>query len=672
EGRLETDSAFKTLHATGHLRLSAGRLELVEPRLRALGGLTVETDFDLTQNTAHTRVDRLTVQVAGARPVAEVRALQPFEFDSRTIELKVADPTKELLGFTLQGLPLAWIQPFLPGLAVAGNDVTGALLISARNGGFHFESSRPLEMRNFSVARAGHPLARLDQMAFIVTGDYTLQQGWQASLSARAQDGPRTLFTLQTKAGSIAGALPAIKATGRGQADLAALFAQPALASLGPLTGGSAQLDFQASFDEKKEVEAKFTVAGMTSLRVPSLPTLAGEVRAEQAADGQVTFNLPLTVENAGRKSDLALSGKFRPGAGGADIDVRLASNLMVVDDLKILAAPFAERSLPPTHVAGSRTLVPVPSAETRDAAPPWKGVTGRLTLALKKIVSGPFEMDDVAGELKIGSDAFALDPFRAVLGSGGEIKAASTVDFAEAAPEPYSLKAKVAASNVDSAPLFRALDPAQPPTVEGKFGLTSELASQGLTLAHLARRVQGEATLTSKSGIFRGLARSGGAQVLGPLSGPAGGLNRSSDFASVGRLTDALQQFPYDQINVQLIRDSSLNVQVKDFSVISQPLRVTGTGRLTYQKGVSLLNQSLALQIQLAARDDFATLFDALRKLSSEKDELGYTRVSRPIEIAGTPAHPDTDDLYAFLEEGGASRTLDRYLPKLLNLFGK
>jgi hypothetical protein len=132
------------------------------------------------------------------------------------------------------------------------------------------------------------------------------------------------------------------------------------------------------------------------------------------------------------------------------------------------------------------------------------------------------------------------------------------------------------------------------------------------------------------------------------------------------------LQEFHYDQINLQLTRDPSLDVQLKDFSVISQGLRIVGIGTLTYEKDQPILEQSLAMQIQMGARDEFATLFNAIRKLSSETDELGYTKVSRPIKITGTPTHPDTTDLYKFLVEGVGQRAIEHYIPKLLNLFGK
>jgi hypothetical protein len=680
EGKLEADATLGAVHATGHLHVLAGQLEVIHPGLQALGSLTLDTQFDLSQNAGVTRIDQFDVIMAGEHPVAEVRALQSFEFNAKTRELKVADPAKDLFSFALQGLPLAWAQPFLSGLTVEGGDVTGTLLVGARNGGMHFQSSEPMAVKNFSVARAGQPLAHLDVATLSLDGDYTLQQGWQAELTAGAQAGSKTLFTLQAKAGAIAGPGQPIKATGQLQVDLPGVMAQPAFAGKAQLTGGTVQVEFQASLDEKKEIEAKLAFTGLASPQAPSLPVITADVRAELAPDGQITFNVPLLFENSGRKSDLAISGTFSSGAGGMNLDARVASNLIIADDLKILAAPLALKSSPASpappaagpagHVASPTLADSAPAAP--DKAAFWNGVSGHLELALKKVVYGQFEVNDIAGDLKIGPDALALDQLSAVLGSGGEAKFAGAVNFAGSAPEPYSLKANVAVSDVDSAPLFRALDPSKPPTVEGKFNLSGQVTGSGLNAADLGQQAQGDMALTSKGGIFRGLAKNGVTRSISGLSGLAGSLTNSNELTAIGELTTALQEFHYDQINLQLTRDQSHDVQLKDFSVISQSLRIVGTGKITYEKGQPILGQPLAMQIQMGARDEFATMFDAIRKLSSDTDELGYTKVSRPIKITGTPTNPDTNDLYKFLAEGVGQRAIEHYIPSLLNLFGK
>jgi hypothetical protein len=685
DGKLEADATLGAVHTTGHLHASAGQLELVHAGLQALGQLTIDTHFDLNQSAGVTRIDQFDVIVAGAHRVAEMRALQSFELIEKPKELKVADPAKDLFSFALQGLPLAWAQPFLSGLTVDGSDATGTLLVSARNGGLHFQSFEPLAVKNFSVARAGQALAHLDVATISLSGDYTQQQGWQAELTASAQNGAKTLFTLEAKAGAIAGPGQPIKATGQLQADLPAVLAQPAFASHAQqLTGGTARIDFQASLDEKKEIEAKLALTDLASPQAPSLPTVAADMRAELAPDGQITFNVPLLFKNAGRKSDLTFSGTFKSGSGGMNLDARVASDLIIADDMKILAAPLAMKSGPalsaPPTLADS-----APALATPDTAPFWKGVSGHLVLALKKVIYGQFEVNDIAGDLKIGPDALALDQLRAVLGSGGEAKLDGTVNFAGDAPEPYSMKAKVALSDVDSAPLFHALDPSKPPTVEGKFNLSGQVTGSGINAADLGQQAQGGGTLIGKGGVFRffdGLTKiysklSGATKIAGfaaKLGGVVSAVTGQKSYGDIANKTQAvlevskiLAAIDYDQLNVTVSRDQQLNTQLKDFTLISPEMRLQGNGQVTYQAGTPLMEQPLAAEFKLSARGHTADLLNYLGALDSQTDELGYAACTVPLKAGGTLSHPDASETEKkFLGLAAASNAASGLLNRL------
>ncbi|MBC7365790.1 MAG: hypothetical protein H7343_03085, partial [Undibacterium sp.] len=93
EGKFSTDTAFAEIRATGRLNANADQLAVIKPELAAVGAMRVVAEFDLAQRGDSTRIDRLKVDVAGAKPVAAVQSLQAFEFNAKTGELKVADPT---------------------------------------------------------------------------------------------------------------------------------------------------------------------------------------------------------------------------------------------------------------------------------------------------------------------------------------------------------------------------------------------------------------------------------------------------------------------------------------------------------------------------------------------------------------------------------------------------
>ena len=70
------------------------------------------------------------------------------------------------------------------------------------------------------------------------------------------------------------------------------------------------------------------------------------------------------------------------------------------------------------------------PATAPRAAAPPWAGVYGQLSLALKKVVySNTFEASDVTGTLRIDAGAAKLENVRAALALAVDIDPADLID---------------------------------------------------------------------------------------------------------------------------------------------------------------------------------------------------------------------------------------------------
>src|SRR5271165_2390909 len=100
DGSYELATATRDLHSQGKIKASADRLGVVADSLAALGRVDLAADFDFALAGASLRVDRLEASLSGATPAASVRALQPFEFNTDSGELKVAGPTGDLVGIS--------------------------------------------------------------------------------------------------------------------------------------------------------------------------------------------------------------------------------------------------------------------------------------------------------------------------------------------------------------------------------------------------------------------------------------------------------------------------------------------------------------------------------------------------------------------------------------------
>lgn len=685
QGRLESDASFTETHASGKLSAQAEKLANLRPEFSAIGAVHLVAEFDLTQRGEVLRIQQLTVDLAGAKPVASVRALQVFEFNPQTGEL-TADPTRDLAGVTLQGLPVAWAQPFLrnpagPAWSITGGDLRGEFVASAGGGGLTLRAKNPVTVENLSVARGASAVVTAVDFSVTPSVDYT-PQGWQLILSQFvAKQGNTSLATLEAKAGQLSGKDRPVKATGQLKLSLPGVLAQPVAGGVAALATGEAALDFSASFGAKQEVQAKLALTNLTpadpKLAGEKLPAITTDLRADREATGKISLSLPLLVERDGRKSDLNLTGSLAPDSGGYALDAHVTSELVVIDDVKVLAAPLGST---PGKAAPAATDKNPP----RDGAPPWAGLSGKVTLALKKIVySDTFQVSGVTGVLRLSADGVKMEGLKAGVGDEGELKVNGDVAFNAKVMEPYSLKADFALNNFDSVPLFRALDPGKAPTVEGKFNVSSELSGTGANLAALAERTRGDVQLISKGGIFRGL-RSDTAEAIkatpSTLSGIVTGIGSllgkdaaekaeklGTDINKRGKLVSeiatTLAEIPYDQLSVSLVRGASLNVDLKDFTLISPEVRLGGTGSVLYQNGVPLLSQPLELKLQLGARGKLAENMKKASLLGETQDNLGYTAFALPVQVGGSLADPDIAELKRELLKAAAGSLLNNLM---------
>jgi hypothetical protein len=648
EGRFDLDSRFVELNASGRLNATASRLAAIRPALAVLGSVQLAAEFDLTRRGDDTRVDRLAVTITGAKPVISVQALQAFAFNLKTHELNVADPAKDLLGIVFQGLPLTWISPLLDraGFSVTGVELQGEFAASARNGGFALRPKAPLTIGHLSVTReGGRALLRDVDVSVMASADYA-PQGWQVELApfAASRNGA-PLFALEVKAGQLAGKAQPIKVAGDWTAQLPGLLGQPFADGGVSLTGGEAHGEFAASLGPKREVQVRVALMNLVAATLGPLPGVTADLRADLDANGKVTFNAPLTFDRAGRKSDLTLAGTLMTGPGGPVVDARVTSEFLAIDDVQTLAAPLLAAPVDPTMTAGNASV-------TGPAQPFWKGVGGRCVLALKKVAYGDkFQVADINAVLRVEGNALKFTEGRAGFGPDSMVRLTADLTCAPAGPRPYALAADLALENFDSTALFRALDSVKPATIEGRFNLQSHLTGTGVTLADLAEHTRGDLRLTSKGGIFRALSADLSDRIqktqsrvaaIGSFLGVV-----TDDYVNktkiISDIAKALAEIPYDQLSVTALRDDSLNLVIKDFTLISPEVRLGGSGLIHHAPDVPLVAQALELQLNLGARGRLGDLMKRAGLLEAQQDSLGYAAFAVPLKLGGTLAKPDT-----------------------------
>ena len=682
-GGLDVETTTSEVQATGTLVASADKLGVVQAELASLGPVKLTAEFDVARRGDSLRVERLRAAFAGVQPVASVQSLQPFEFNPQSGELKVADPTSDLLGLALHSLPLAWVQPFLKEVAFSGTDLRGELVAKARGGGFSLRSKSPLTVAGVSLAQVGKPIFNGVDMSLTAAFDYT-PQGWQAEVSPlTATSGSAGVLTLEGKVGQLRGEGQPIKSTGRFSINLSEALRQPALAGKITLTAGTAAGDFIVSLAAKSEIQANVTLTNLASdaeTAQQKLPSLSAGLRVDISADRVLSLRVPLIIERDGRKSDLTLAGTATPEKSSLVVDARVTSERFVIDDAQVLSALLTVT--PPPATVGAVTL-------PRASAPPWAGIRGQVQLALKQVVySDTFQVSDVAGIISLEAGSAKLVNFRAGLGDGAEAEVSGALTFDAKSVTPYALAANLALHEFNPGSLLRAFSSGQPATVEGKFAVASQLVGRAASLGDLAASTRGDFQLASKGGVFRGLPMSysakvetagkiaAGAAAIGSILGSVTGKKDIADIANkaqaVAEISKTLTAIPYDQLNLVFTRDEAMNTTLKDFSLIAPELRLSGGGQIMAQPGTGLLEQSLTMEFRLRARGRTADLLKYLGKLDVTTDELGYAPCTLPLNVTGTLARPDTTELNQAmaalaLEKSGVTERASELFNKLI-----
>ena len=658
EGSFQTDGAFSEVHATGRLDATAERLELLSPEFAPLGRVNVVADFDVLQHGLAVRVERFTGEFRGKAQVASVRALQPFELVTNTGELRVADPSKDLIAISLHGLPVSWAAAFLGDLSAEGADVRGEFVASARDGGLAFKTVSPLALAGLSLSQKDARLLSNVDIALSVSADYT-PAGWQAELSdLSVSSGGKLILSLHAKAGQLAGAHEALKATGDWRADLPELFRQPVGAVSGAsLAGGIASGEFSASLDGIKALQARIGLRDLVAPGGEALPTVALDLRADIAEDGKVTLHAPVIVEREGKKSDLTIAGTVRPSGNKLAVDARLTSEQILVEDLRLFALPLVAEEK-------ETTRKPAGKPDARDIKPFWEGLEGEVALAIKKVIyGGAFEVTAIEGTLRLDDSSMNFEGVRAVFGKDSDLRLGGGMKFTPKNRRPYSFATGFQIQNFDTGPLFRAIDPAKLPTVDSRVTIITKVASEGLNLSDVAQRVRGDVLVTSRGGVFRALGLPG--SYLDRAESAVtmlGGLVNSSSITRVQsflNLSRALADIKFDQLNVSATRDKKQNLQLNEFTLISPELRLTGSGSIQHVAGKSFMEQPLDMTLNLGTRGQIGDWLKQLNVLDQkQQDSLGYTSIKTPVRLAGTLQRPDVSEFAKTLAEAAVEKS--------------
>jgi hypothetical protein len=644
DGSFDADASTGDVHAVGKLEVSADRLGVLARGLAPLGHVDLSADFDIALLGPSIRVARLETSIMGAQPVASMRALQPFEFNPLSGELKVAAPTEDLVGISVTGLPLAWMRAAIPGYALVGDNARGEFVMRAEDGRLALRTKAPLVANGVNLSRSGRALASGLEVSAFVLADYA-PQGWQIQLAPFAvRSGGIKILSLEARFGRLSGTGGVVKAAGSWSASVPGLLSMPVAEGLPGLSAGDASGSFEASLGATREVRVKLAVKDLAAPAGSDvvLPAIASELRADFGGDGRITFSVPLRLDYGTRTADVAVTGTVTAEPKGPFFDMTLAGTRLTREDLGALSVLLGRDGGPASPGAG---------APARAPAPFWPALRGRVALRIESLPLDRVELRDVRGMVHIEPLSIALEGGSAGLGDASTIHAEGRLAFGAGDRQPYSFSAEVGADNVDSAPLFRAADPDNPPVVEGRFDVTSHVTGAGASPRDLLDRVQGSFTFSSKDGKFRALrtditdaVRQTPSRLAGALDTVTALFGKKTEnlAASLIDAANGLSEIHYDQMSVTAERGPGLDITLTQINLIAPEVRLTGTGTVSYVDGVQVRDQPLSAELDLGVQGRLGKFLDLVGMLKDGQDDLGYMHLYQTVRLGGTLRNVD------------------------------
>ncbi|MBI4623241.1 MAG: hypothetical protein HY736_08485 [Verrucomicrobia bacterium] len=278
----------------------------------------------------------------------------------------------------------------------------------------------------------------------------------------------------------------------------------------------------------------------------------------------------------------------------------------------------------------------------------------------LKKVIYGrDYVIGGIRGSAVVTDTRFALDSLEGKF-KNNPFKVNAGLTFTARQPQPYALTGNANVSNLDIGEILRAASPNENPALETKVTVAAKLNGNGPTLPGLVENIYGQFDITGSRGVLRALGRKG--QTVGALSTIVGliGAARGSDTTvAAAELAAELNEMRFDKFTMHVDRGADLNLKLTSLEFISASTRVTGTGGITSQPKVPIENQPLRVQMKIAGKQHMATVLNKAGLLDGKQDDQGYYTMNTSFELGGTPAKPDSRDLWRIIGEATARALL-------------
>ena len=163
--------------ASGELDVHLAGLEKLAPQFAAVGPLQLHAAFDGSFAGNVARLDRLDVELvtADAHKLIELATKQPVSFDTASRRIALAKPGADVARIAVQGIQLAWAQPFVKAITIESGELSAAFVIAAETDGSHarLQATQPLTLERVTLRDGAKKLVDQASLTLSPSIDYS-------------------------------------------------------------------------------------------------------------------------------------------------------------------------------------------------------------------------------------------------------------------------------------------------------------------------------------------------------------------------------------------------------------------------------------------------------------------------------------------------------------------
>ncbi len=176
----------------GTFEAEVSALERIDPKLRPFGALRIGAAFDLAEVKGVSTIHKFNLRIDGEQPVLAWETLRPVALHRVRHAIQFGGGSAgEVARLKLHGLPLAWVRPFVTGVDLSGEQVSGEFVVVGDPELLRIRSVTPLRATGVNVVRDGQFLLKRADLSL----------GVLATLKPDALRIEIGEFVLQTEAG---------------------------------------------------------------------------------------------------------------------------------------------------------------------------------------------------------------------------------------------------------------------------------------------------------------------------------------------------------------------------------------------------------------------------------------------------------------------------------------